>query len=66
MPRKLKVVNVAEPTIKQEFMLKIPNEPTPAETASSPSKVNVDPEPLKIEDVVQSEDEVKVATNETE
>ena len=48
-------------------MLEIPNEPTPAEIASIPSvEVNVDPEPLKIEDVVQSEDEVKVATNKTE
>ena len=67
MVRKIKIVNVAETEIKQDPIVEIPNEPTPAEIASNTSvEVNVDPEPPKVEDVVQSEDEIKITSNEKE
>ena len=67
MPRKIKVVPVAETEIKQDPIVEIPNEPTPSEIASNQSvEVNVDPEPPKSEEVIQSEDEIKVITNKEE
>ena len=58
---------VVEKEIKQDPIVEIPNEPTPTEIASSTSvEVNVDPEPPKVEDVVQSEDEIKITSNEKE
>ena len=64
MVRKIKVVNVAETEIKQDPIVEIPNEPTLAEIASNTStEVNVDPESPKPEEVIQSEDEIKVITN---
>ena len=67
MVRKIKVVNVVETEIKQDPIVEIPNEPTPAEIASNTSvEVNVDPESPKPEEVIQSEDEIKVITNKEE
>ena len=64
MVRKIKVVNVVETEIKQDPIVEIPNEPTPIEVASNTSvEVNVDPESPKVEDVVQSEDEIKITSN---
>jgi hypothetical protein len=58
MVRKIKVVPVVETEIKQDPIVEIPNEPTPSEIASNPSQVNIDPEPPKPEEVIQSEDEI--------
>ena len=67
MVRKIKVVPVVETEIKQDPIIEIPNEPTPSEIASNPSvEVNVDPEPPKPEEVIQSEDEIKITTNKEE
>ena len=67
MVRKIKVVPVVETEIKQDPIVEIPNEPTPSEIASNPSvEVNVDPEPPKPEEVIQSEDEIKISTNKEE
>ena len=67
MPRKIKVVPVAEMEIKQDPIVEIPNEPTPTEISSNQSvEVNVDPEPPKPEEIIQSEDEIKVTTNKEE
>ena len=67
MVRKIKVVNVVETEIKQDPIVEIPNEPTPSEIASNTSvEVNVEPEPPKPEEVIQSEDEVKIITNKEE
>ena len=67
MPRKIKVVPVAEMEIKQDPIVEIPNEPTPTEISSNQSvEVNVDPEPPKPEEVIQTEDEIKVTTNKEE
>jgi len=67
MVRKIKVVPVVETEIKQDPIVEIPNEPTPSEIASNPSvEVNVDPEPPKPEEVIQSEDEIKIVTNKEE
>ena len=67
MVRKIKVVNLVETEIKQDPTVEIPNEPTPAEIASNTSvEVNVEPEPPKPEEVIQSEDEVKIITNKEE
>jgi len=67
MVRKIKVVNLVETEIKQDPIVEIPNEPTPAEIASNTSvEVNVEPEPPKPEEVIQSEDEIKIITNKEE
>ena len=68
MPRKIKVVPVAEMETKQDPIVEIPNEPTPTEISSNQSlEVNVDPEPPKTEEVIQSEVEIiKVTTNKEE
>ena len=67
MVRKIKVVPVVETEIKQDPIVEIPNEPTPSEIASNPSvEVNVEPEPPKPEEVIQSEDEIKINTNKEE
>ena len=67
MVRKIKVVNLVETEIKQDPIVEIPNEPTPAEIASNTAvKVNVEPEPAKPEEVIQSEDEIKIITNKEE
>ena len=67
MPRKIKVVPVAEMEIKQDPIVEIPNEPTPTEISSNQSnEVNVHPEPPKSEELVQSEDEIKSRINKKE
>ena len=67
MVRKIKVVPVVETEIKQDPIVEIRNEPTPSEIASNPSvEANVDPEPPKPEEVIQSEDEIKISTNKEE
>ena len=67
MVRKIKVVPVFETETKQDPIVEIPNEPTASEIASNPSvEVNVEPEPPKPEEVIQSEDEIKINTNKEE
>ena len=77
MPRKIKVVSVSKMEVGSEPLVEIPNEPTPSELASNASTStslipNVGEEPLAIEneeakpEVIQSEDEIKVETNEKE
>ena len=77
MPRKIKVVNVAQMEVGSEPVVEIPNEPTPSELASNASTSSslapkVEEEPLAIQneelkpEVVQSEDEIKVESNEKE
>ena len=65
MVRKITVVLVVETEIKQDPIVEIPNEPTPSEITSNPLvEVNVDPEPPKPEEVIQSEDEIKITNKE--
>ena len=67
MVRKIDDVPVVETEIKQDPIVEIPNEPTASEIASNPSVgVNVEPEPPKPEEVIQSEDEIKINTNKEE
>ena len=61
------MVPVAEREIKQDPIVEIPNEPTPTEISSNQSlEVNVDPEPPKPEEVIQSGNEIRVTTNKEE
>ena len=77
MPRKIKIVNVAKMEVGSEPLVEIPNEPTPSELASNASTSaslapKVEEEPLAIQneelkpEVIQSEDEIKVESNEKE
>lgn len=75
MPRKIKIVNVSKMEVGSDPIVEIPNEPTPTEISSAPSTnepIKTEDVPLAIEnevpipEVIQSEDEIKVESNEKE